>query len=97
MLFNAEEYTDRYRFKRAKETHQEIEKMINQIDNDITSILEDLQEIIGSEEKNRNEIADLLEKYKSSKKNLLSHRHIYGVSAQHIEVLLDSIGEKITN
>src|SRR5690606_6756236 len=97
MLFNAEEYTDRYRFKKAKETHQEIEKMINQIDNDITSILEELQELIGSEEKNRNEIADLLEKYKSSKKNLLSHRHIYGVSAQHLEVLLDSIGEKIAN
>ncbi|MCJ8009600.1 septation ring formation regulator EzrA [Lederbergia wuyishanensis] len=97
MLFYAEEYSDKYRFNKAKETHLNIEKMLEDIEAQITQILDELEELTGSEEKNREEIEGLLEQYRNSKKNVLAHRHIYGVAAEKFEQLLDAVGEKIAN
>ncbi|WP_233711111.1 septation ring formation regulator EzrA [Lederbergia citrisecunda] len=97
MLFYAEEYSDKYRFKKAKEIHIKIEKMLEDIDDQINQILAELDELIGSEEKNREEIEGLLNQYRNSKKNVLAHRHIYGVAAEKLEELLDNVGEKIAN
>ncbi|MBS4195016.1 septation ring formation regulator EzrA [Lederbergia citri] len=97
MLFYAEEYSDKYRFKKAKETNIKIEKMLEDIEVQISQILEELAELIGSEEKNREEIEGLLDQYRNSKKNVLAHRHIYGVAAEKLEELLDAVGEKIAN
>ncbi|MCR2821864.1 septation ring formation regulator EzrA [Lederbergia panacisoli] len=97
MLFYAEEYSDKYRFNKAKETHIKIEKMLEDTEAQINLILEELAELIGSEEKNREEIEGLLDQYRNSKKNVLAHRHIYGVAAEKLEQLLDVMGEKIAN
>ncbi|MBS4216827.1 septation ring formation regulator EzrA [Bacillus sp. FJAT-49711] len=97
MLFYAEEYSDKYRFNKAKETHIKIEKMLGDIEVQINQILEELAELIGSEEKNREEIEGLLEQFRHSKKNVLAHRHIYGVAADKLEQLLNEMGEKIAN
>lgn len=96
MLFDAEEYADRYRFQTAKKVHAEIESTLDHVEQQIDSILQELSELIGSEEKNRLEIAGLLEKYKEAKKNILAHRHNYGESSQRLEELLDSTSEKLT-
>lgn len=95
MLFDAEEYTDKYRFKQAKNTHERIETLLIQIEDQINVILDELAELLGSEEKNRVEMEKLVDEYGAVKKNLLAHRHQYGIAADQLEKLLESIAEKV--
>lgn len=88
-LFDAEEYIDKYRFRKAKEIQKSIEKFLNEIEEQIQKLLMELNELVGSEEKNRTEIEELKDLYRESKKNLLAHHHTYGKSADILEQQLD--------
>ena len=90
-LFDAEEYIDNYRFKKAKESLAIIERKLTETEEKIKKILKELNELVGSEEKNREEIDGLKEQYRESKKNLLSHRHSFGKAEASLESLLDEI------
>ena len=70
LLFDAEEFIDKYRFKKAKAVQQEIEKVLTETEEKINTILSELHELVGSEEKNRTEIEELKELYRESKKML---------------------------
>src|SRR3954447_6571734 len=56
MLFDAKEFIDRYRFNKAKGIQQEINNKLQATENEINKIVEELHELVGSEEKNRTEI-----------------------------------------
>ena len=88
-LFDAEEYIDKYRFRKASSVQQEIDKYLSDIEADIKIMLTELNELVGSEEKNRKEIEDLKDVYRESKKTLLAHHHTYGKAAEQIEQQLD--------
>ncbi|MFE8697029.1 septation ring formation regulator EzrA [Cytobacillus sp. FJAT-53684] len=88
-LFDAEEYIDKYRFKKAKDVQQEIEKFLTEIEDNIKKLLNELNELVGSEEKNRTEIEELKDIYRENKKTLLAHRHTYGKAADILETQLD--------
>nr|WP_295969846.1 septation ring formation regulator EzrA [uncultured Bacillus sp.] len=94
LLFDAEEYIDKYRFKKAKAVQLEIEKVLSETEDKIKTILNELHELVGSEEKNRNEIEELKEIYRESKKKLLAHRHSFGKSEKYLEQRLDEVTEK---
>ena len=91
MLFDAEEYIDRYRFKKAKQVQQAINVKLVETESQIKTILDELHELIGSEEKNRVEIEELKEKYREAKKMLLAHRHSFGNSEKYLERLLNEV------
>jgi septation ring formation regulator len=90
-LFDAEEYIDKYRFKRAKEVQRKIDQKLSKTESKINKILAELNELIGSEEKNRQEIEQLKEAYREARKNLLAHRYSFGKSETQLELLLDSV------
>ncbi|WP_210364908.1 septation ring formation regulator EzrA [Bacillus sp. REN3] len=90
-LFDAEEYIDKYRFKKAKETFAAIEQKLTETENKIKKILDELNELVGSEEKNREEIEILREQYRENKRNLLTHRHSFGKAEANLETLLEEI------
>ncbi|MGJ7912844.1 septation ring formation regulator EzrA [Neobacillus sp. LXY-1] len=94
MLFDAEEYIDKYRFKKAKEVQNQISEQLQGIENQINTILEELHELVGSEEKNRLEIDELKEIYRESKKTLLAHRHSFGNAEKGLEKALDEVTQK---
>ncbi|CAH2716966.1 Septation ring formation regulator EzrA [Neobacillus rhizosphaerae] len=94
MLFDAEEYIDRYRFKKAKGVQQAIQSKLQETEDQIKKILEELHELVGSEEKNRVEIEELKDLYRESKKILLAHRHSFGNSEKHLEVQLNDVAQK---
>ncbi len=94
MLFDAEEYIDRYRFKKAKTIQLEISRNLQETEDQIKKILEELHELVGSEEKNRVEIEQLKELYRETKKTLLAHRHSFGKSEKHLDQQLDDITKK---
>jgi septation ring formation regulator len=90
-LFDAEEYIDKYRFKRAKEVINKIDQKLAKTEAKIDKILSELNELIGSEEKNRHEIDQLKEAYREARKNLLAHRYSFGKSETALETLLDIV------
>jgi len=94
LLFDAQEYADKYRFKRAKSLLQQIEDRLNVTEQSISQVLEELNELIGSEEKNRIEVEELKEVYRNLKKLLLAHRHSYGKAEARLEVTLDEVSQK---
>ncbi|WP_174729459.1 septation ring formation regulator EzrA [Mesobacillus harenae] len=94
LLFDAEDYIDKYRFNKGKEVLAAIEEKLNEIEDNIKNILNELNELVGSEEKNRIEIAELKELYRESKKNLLAHRLNFGTAENTLEAQLDLVMEK---
>ncbi|WP_251549607.1 septation ring formation regulator EzrA [Neobacillus muris] len=94
MLFDAEEYIDRYRFNKAKEVQALISEKLQQTENQVQQILEELHELVGSEENNRVEIEKLKEIYREAKKTLLAHRHSFGSAEKYLESELAIVTEK---
>ncbi|MDP4162014.1 MAG: septation ring formation regulator EzrA [Bacillota bacterium] len=94
LLFDAEEYIDKYRFRRAAEIQQTIGGKLQEIEDSITKILDELNNLVGSEEKNRVEMEHLTEVYRDSKKTLLAHRHSFGKSEKNLEKYLDEVSSK---
>ncbi|CAH0346857.1 septation ring formation regulator EzrA [Bacillus sp. CECT 9360] len=91
LLFDAEEYVDKYRFAKSKEVQREIVSVLKAVEESVQNILSELNELVGSEEKNRIEIEELKESYRSAKKSLLAHHHTYGKAAARLEMLLDEV------
>ncbi|NRD76125.1 septation ring formation regulator EzrA [Bacillus sp. BRMEA1] len=94
MLFEAEEYIDKYRFKKAKEVQTEIVHKLQETEAQIKNILDELHELVGSEEKNREEIEQLKELYRENKKMLLAHRHSFGSAEKNLEEQLNRVMQK---
>lgn len=94
MLFEAEEAADRYRFKKASGIVRQIRATLEEVDQKIATILEELQELVGSEEKNKIEIEELKGIMKNHRKILLASRHSFGSAIIKLEKDLDEIVEK---
>lgn len=94
MLFDAEDLIDRFRFKKATLIEKEIQEKIRQCDKRKNDILEELNELIGSEEKNRIEIENLREQYRLARKTILAHQHSYGMTVTPLEKELESFTPK---
>lgn len=95
MLYDAEDLIEKYRFSKAKEVYTKIETALKEADTKIDSIVGDLREILDSEEKNREDIAEVHELFKRLKKELLAHRYAFGKAGNHLESALSLIGEKM--
>lgn len=91
LLFDAEEYIDKYRFTKSKEVQRDISANLRNIEGDIQKILDELHELVGSDEKNRLEIEELKDNYRTVKKQLLAHRHTYGRAADKLDQLLEEV------
>ncbi|MEG0259323.1 MAG: septation ring formation regulator EzrA [Lysinibacillus sp.] len=94
LLFDAEDQVNRMRFNKATLIEREIEDYIHKCDQDKNKILDELNELIGSEEKNRIEIEQLNEYYRSARKTLLAHQHSFGVALAALERRLEAFFAK---
>ncbi|WP_026693646.1 septation ring formation regulator EzrA [Peribacillus kribbensis] len=91
LLFDGEEHADRFQFKKTKMVQREIEGKLVSFEKSIQSILGELNELVGSEEKNRAEIEELKDGYRSLKKSLLAHRHTFAKAADRLEGILENV------
>jgi len=94
MLFDAEEYIDRFKFKKASVVEKDIEDYLNRCDQIKNEILSELDELIGSEEKNRIEMEQLKEQYRSARKTLLAHQYSFGPALANLEKMLEEFPQK---
>ncbi|QPA30379.1 septation ring formation regulator EzrA [Thermaerobacillus caldiproteolyticus] len=90
-LFDTEELLDKYRYQKAKALLREIEHTLRKIEEDIQTILHELEELVGSEEQNRTEIEELKQIYRNAKKTLLAYRHTFGDAEVKLNEKLDEI------
>lgn len=91
LLFDAEECIDRYRFKKAKEVLKKIHDYLTETEEQINRLVAEINELVGSEEKNRKEIEELREIYRISRQKLLAHRHNFVLAEKSLEAMLDDI------
>lgn len=96
LLFDAEEYTDKFNFKKVKEARDQIEGELVQINLQMQKILDELKELTDSEEKSRTDIESLKETYGAVKKSLLTESHTFGEARKKLEEQLESAAEKIS-
>lgn len=94
MLFDAEEYIDRFKFRKATNIEREIEQYIAKCEQSRIEILTELEELIGSEEKNRIEMEQLKEYYRSARKTILAHQHSFGPALSRLEMKIEQFAPK---
>ncbi|MCM3611490.1 septation ring formation regulator EzrA [Planococcus sp. MERTA32b] len=90
MLFDAEDAVDRFNFKKATASEKKAEEKIGQVDGQMNEILIELEELIGSDEKNRSEMDLLRDQYRQARKSLLAHQYSYGAAAGPLEKKLET-------
>lgn len=90
-LFDAEDYVDKYRFKKAKETLAVADDRLRDIEIKIKSIYDELDDLIGSQAKSVEQNEKLEGKYADLKKELLNQRHHYGSTTPLLEKELEQI------
>lgn len=94
MLFDAEEYIDRFKFKKATHIEREIEQEITKCEKVRVEIIAELDDLIGSEEKNRIEMEQLKEYYRSARKTVLAHQHSFGPALKQLEKRIEDFTPK---
>ena len=57
---------------------KEIQEKIRFCDKKMNDILHELNELVGSEEKNRIEMEKLKEQHRAARKTILAHQHSFG-------------------
>ncbi|HWK23793.1 MAG TPA: septation ring formation regulator EzrA [Ureibacillus sp.] len=95
MLFDAEEYIDRFKFKKASDIELAIEEYIAKCEKSKNQIISELDELIGSEEKNRIEIEQIKEHFRSARKTLLAHQYSFGPALSALEKRVEQFIPKI--
>lgn len=96
LLFETEEAADKYRFKKAKQSLVHIQESLTDIKGNIQTILDELQNLIGSEQSNRHDSETLEQFYRDVKKKLLAHRYTYGKAEENLDRALSEIKERFS-
>lgn len=93
-LIDIEEFANKYRFKKAKRLVAEVSTKLENIENELNELLNDVQMLINSEEKNREEITDIRKSYYEVRKYFSVHRGSFGKTAPLLEERLDLVYEQ---
>lgn len=94
LLFDAEEYIDRFKFKKASAIQKEIVGKIEACEQTRQRIISELEELIGSEEKNRIEMEQLKDYYRQARKTILAHQHSFGPALTALEEHIEGFTPK---
>ncbi|SFG52237.1 septation ring formation regulator [Halobacillus alkaliphilus] len=90
-LYEAEEAADRYKWKRVQKVLDSTEDKLVAIENDIQKILEELKNLLDSEENSRIEIESIGPEIKELSRKLIQHRNQFGQSASLFEKRVEQL------
>ncbi|MFC7373362.1 septation ring formation regulator EzrA [Fictibacillus iocasae] len=93
-LFDAEEYADKYRFGKAREITRQAKRTLDSISSRIQIITAEINELITSEELNREQIIEAKEQYLQAKKYYLTHLRSLGQTASVFDKEFEDIQHK---
>ena len=90
LLFDVEDYVDKFRYKKAAMVIKQIEEKIASSREKMTEIVTELNELVGSEEKSRTEMGILKEQHRAARKKILAHQHSFGLAVTPLESELET-------
>ncbi|MFC0187862.1 septation ring formation regulator EzrA [Fictibacillus aquaticus] len=93
-LFDAEEYADKYRFGKAREIIRQARRTIDSVSSRIEIITGEINELITSEELNREQIIEAKEQFLQAKKYYLTHLRSLGQTASVFDKEFEDIQHK---
>lgn len=96
-LLDAEQAADRYRFSKAKKILRVSEQTLTSIEANIEQIVQELEQLLDSEETSRLEVEQMEPEIKALRKKLSQYRYQYGKAENHFELALDELEEKLTS
>ncbi|MDF2557022.1 MAG: ezrA [Bacillales bacterium] len=85
LLFEAEEATEKYRFKKSVEVCKIIAEKLDQFEKNIVEMIDEIRDLGETAIKNDLLLNDLKEQFKELKRQLIIHNHVYGKSLAHLE------------
>lgn len=94
LLFEAEQATDRYRFKKARQHEEEAESKIIEIQQSLNSLNTALDELMQREEANLKKIESIKKRYHMIRKDLLAKSFSFG---RAVDALEDKLGTMETD
>lgn len=94
LLFEAEQATDRYRFKKARYHEEQAESKISEIKNDLNNLNAALDELMQREEANLKKIESIKKRYHMIRKDLLAKSFSFGKA---VDALEDKLGTMETD
>ncbi|WP_404404333.1 septation ring formation regulator EzrA [Jeotgalibacillus malaysiensis] len=95
MLFDAEEYIDKFRFKKSRKVREDIAIELDKAEEHMNEILSELEELMGSDEKNREEIQLVEADYKDAASLIRNRRTQFGKAAEPIERKIMALEPKL--
>lgn len=90
LLFDAEDFVDRFHYGKATKTEIIIDEKLQLCNKKMSGILSELNELVGSEEKNRVEMELLKDQHRSARKKVLARQHSFGKAVNRLEIELES-------
>ncbi|MCO7124859.1 selenide, water dikinase [Sporolactobacillus shoreicorticis] len=94
-LFNAEELTEKYRFHKAELLIKEVNKKMDTIEKHIKEILSELNIIVESETKNREDVTPIKEIVHQIKKDIITKRSQFGRTLSVLESSIKETEDKL--
>jgi septation ring formation regulator len=94
-IYDIDEAINKYHFMKAKTAIAELEGILKEAESDIELILNEVTDLVGSEEQNNQDIEQLNQEYLEQRKLLLTHRHLYSISETQLEKKMDEIKKQI--
>ncbi|MFA1820306.1 septation ring formation regulator EzrA [Virgibacillus oceani] len=94
-LFDAEEAADRYRFRSARKTLNETEKVLESIEVDIEKILKEVDGLMDSEKSGRKEAEEIDPAIRALRKKISQQRYQYGKAESYFDNEIDLLAEKL--
>ena len=84
-LVSAEQYTQRLNFVKGSQISNQASQLIEETKAEVDKIYTALQKLLDSEQKNREELEVLQERYASMRKDLLAHSFSFGEALESLE------------
>ncbi|QDI91181.1 hypothetical protein EPH95_08270 [Salicibibacter halophilus] len=94
-LFDIEEIANKYQFRRAKDKLVDADHYLTAIEDDISTIRQEVDQLVNSEEKNREEIEAATEKYKDVRSLLSRQWRSLGEAASLLEEKVKKCREEL--
>src|SRR5699024_10737615 len=95
ILYEAEDAAERYRCPTAKKVIQQLEHVVGTRDDDIERRINELNELLRSEESSRKEIEALLPEMASLRKYLTTNKHRFGNAYQRFTESVDALAKDL--
>ncbi len=85
LLFDAEEYTDKFRFDKTSSIKKAITSKLDKIETTINQIFEEISGLISTASNCAEKLVGLKERFKELKKHIIIYNHSYSASMQALE------------